>query len=208
MQDLFRYGIDEHGQIRNEKTHKFKRSPIGKIPAGWDIKPLKNLREFITSGSRGWAKYYTESGALFLRIGNLTRENVNLRFDDIVYVKPPKDSEGNRTRTNPGDVLISITADLGIIGFVPATLTEAYVNQHIALLRFADPDVLAPWIAFYLWSIYGQKQFQTLNDGGAKAGLNLPTVDNLFVMTPVCQAATKRVLWLSWNSFSNCLGGL
>lgn len=38
MQDLFRYGIDENGQIRSEKTHKFKDSPLGRIPDEWEVK--------------------------------------------------------------------------------------------------------------------------------------------------------------------------
>lgn len=37
MQDLFRYGIDENGQIRSEKTHKFKDSPLGRIPKEWEV---------------------------------------------------------------------------------------------------------------------------------------------------------------------------
>jgi len=73
----------------------------------------------ITSGSRGWAQYYAPEGDLFLRIGNLTRAHPNLRFDDVVFVKPPTGGEGQRTRLEAGDVLISITADLGIIGCIP-----------------------------------------------------------------------------------------
>jgi type I restriction enzyme S subunit len=35
MQDLLTRGIDEHGNLRSEQTHKFKDSPIGKIPIEW-----------------------------------------------------------------------------------------------------------------------------------------------------------------------------
>lgn len=34
----------------------------------WPTTPLGSLLEFLTSGSRGWAEYYSESGDLFLRI--------------------------------------------------------------------------------------------------------------------------------------------
>lgn len=86
--------------------------------------------ELVTSGSRGWARYYSDEGALFLRIGNLTRDHINMRFDDIVLVNPPKSSEGKRTSVKTGDLLISITADLGIIAVIPTGFGEAYVNQH------------------------------------------------------------------------------
>ena len=37
MQDLLTKGIDEHGNIRSEATHTFKDSPLGRIPAEWEV---------------------------------------------------------------------------------------------------------------------------------------------------------------------------
>lgn len=37
MQDLLTRGIDEHGNLRSERTHKFKDSPLGRIPVEWCI---------------------------------------------------------------------------------------------------------------------------------------------------------------------------
>jgi type I restriction enzyme S subunit len=37
MQDLLTKGIDENGNIRDEKTHKFKDSPLGRIPEEWEV---------------------------------------------------------------------------------------------------------------------------------------------------------------------------
>jgi len=37
MQDLLTKGIDEKGHIRSEKTHRFKNSPLGRIPAEWSV---------------------------------------------------------------------------------------------------------------------------------------------------------------------------
>jgi type I restriction enzyme S subunit len=122
MQDLLTRGIDEHGNLRSESTHKFKNSPLGRIPVGWNPVSLESVSEFVTSGSRGWARYYSTDGAIFLRIGNLTRRHINLRLDDLVFVSPPRSSEGKRTAVETGDLLISITADLGIIAVVPLPL--------------------------------------------------------------------------------------
>jgi type I restriction enzyme S subunit len=55
----------------------FKNSGVewlGEIPEGWEIYQLRRDLDFVTSGSRGWAAYYSEEGALFLRIGNLSRK--------------------------------------------------------------------------------------------------------------------------------------
>lgn len=40
MQDLLTRGIDEDGNLRSEGTHKFKDSPIGRIPVEWKIRRL------------------------------------------------------------------------------------------------------------------------------------------------------------------------
>ena len=181
MQDLLTRGIDEHGNLRSEQTHKFKDSPLGRIPVEWEVSRLESVSDFVTSGSRGWAQYYSTEGAFFLRIGNLTRHHINMRFDDVVRVNPPKSSEGNRTAVMCGDLLISITADLGIIGVIPAGFEEAYVNQHIALVRLSKSDVDPRFVGWLLNSRSGQSQFVKLNESGAKAGLNLPTIKNLLI---------------------------
>jgi len=181
MQDLLTRGIDEHGNLRSEETHEFKDSPLGRIPVEWEVDKLESVSDFITSGSRGWACYYSEDGAIFIRIGNLTRKHIHMRLDDVVYVNPPLTSEGKRTAVNAGDLLISITADLGIIAVIPDEFPEAYVNQHIALVRLNKSKIVPSFAGWFLAGYRGQSQFGKLNESGAKAGLNLPTVKSLLV---------------------------
>lgn len=190
LHDLLTRGLDKNGKLRDPKAHpeQFKNSPFGLVPVDWNVVNLGVLSTFITSGSRGWASLYSNQGALFLRISNLTREHVNLRLDDVRYVlPPPMAAEGKRTRVGEGDLLISITADLGIIGVIPDGLGEAYVNQHIALVRLDRKSANPYWVANYLAFGASQKQFYMLNDQGAKAGINLPTVESLLVAVPEIQ---------------------
>jgi type I restriction enzyme S subunit len=186
LHDLLTRGLDEHGQLRpspTEAPQRYRDSPLGKIPREWEVGDLGARSLYATSGSRGWAKYYTDDGPLFLRIGNLTRDHINLCFDDVVCVRPPAGSEGARTRTQAGDILISITADLGIVGVVPCSLGEAYVNQHIALVRPSD-EVVPRWLGHYLAAGPASRQFRLLNDSGAKAGLNLPAIESIRIALP------------------------
>ncbi len=187
MQDLLTRGIDKNGVIRptlEKAPNHYKWSELGWIPNCWDVLTIRDVCKLITSGSRGWARYYSEDGALFLRIGNLTRENINLRFDSIQRVNAPRNSEGKRTAVAEGDVLISITADLGVIGVIPPDFEEAYCNQHIALVRVDSSMTNPRWLGHYLAGTNGQKQFTLLNDSGAKAGLNLPTVSSIRFANP------------------------
>ncbi|HEY6541252.1 MAG TPA: restriction endonuclease subunit S, partial [Ktedonobacteraceae bacterium] len=137
-----------------------------------------------TSGSRGWAQYYSDEGAIFLRIGNLSRTSISLNLDDIQHVLPPLGTEGERTHVKQNDVLISITAYIGSIGVVLDDLGDAYVNQHIALTRPCRDIVDSRWIGQCLLSRVGQDQFQMLLNGGTKDGLNLDDVGNLRIVVP------------------------
>ena len=165
---------------------RFKQTEIGEIPDTWDVARIGDISIFVTSGSRGWAAYYAEQGAAFIRITNLSRDNIRMKLDEIQRVNIPAGStEGARTRLKIGDILISITADLGVIGLVSDTnLGEAYVNQHIALVRPLEREVSSTFLAYALSSSISQKRFQQMNDAGAKAGLNLTTIRSFLVSLP------------------------
>ncbi len=45
MQELLTKGIDNNWQIRSEKTHKFKDSPLGRIPADWKVGSVTDFAE-------------------------------------------------------------------------------------------------------------------------------------------------------------------
>lgn len=187
LHDLLTRGIDANGQLRPpqaEAPHLYKESPLGWIPKEWEGMPLSGISTLITSGSRDWARYYSDEGALFVRIGNLTREHVNLRFDSVVFVKPPEGGDGQRTRLECDDVLISITADLGIVGIVPSSLGEAYINQHIALVRLDTSAVNPRFVGHFLASPRSQDVIRSMNDAGAKSGLNLPAIRGLISLIP------------------------
>ncbi|MHB1320562.1 MAG: restriction endonuclease subunit S [Acidithiobacillus ferrivorans] len=188
LHDLLTRGIDANGELRPpqaEAPHLYKESPLGWIPKEWEVVTLESVSKTVTSGSRDWARFYADSGALFVRIGNLTREHINFRYESTMYVRPPRNADGQRTRLESGDILISITADLGIIGVVPDGLGEAYINQHIALVRPDLDAVNSRFVGHYLAGPIAQTYISKLNDAGAKAGLNLPTIRSLVTAKPL-----------------------
>jgi type I restriction enzyme S subunit len=157
---------------------------LGEIPAHWEMKRLKFVTSFVTSGSRGWAQYYSDDGAIFIRIGNLSRTSIALDLQDIQYVTPPDGAEGERTRVRQHDVLISITAYIGSVAVVSGYIGEAYVNQHIALSRPRQSVIASKWLGYCLLSKVGQGQFHLLLYGGTKDGLGLDDIKNLLVLVP------------------------
>ena len=164
----------------------YKPTEVGVLPEDWDVVRLGDLKPFVTSGSRGWASFYSEYGPLFVRITNLSRDSIYLDLTDSRHVQlPPGLSEGVRTQLREGDILISITADIGIVGYVDARVPlPAFINQHIALVRVDSAKCSGKFISYFLASENTQKLFRGSTDTGAKAGMSLGTVQKMQTALP------------------------
>lgn len=160
---------------RGKYTDPITPNDTGDLPADWTQATSDQLVHFVTSGSRGWAKYYSDEGAIFIRIGNLEHENIALDLRDIQRVKPPEGAEGSRTRVQTNDILISITADVGMVALVDTDIGEAYINQHVALAR-PSKEVNPRFLAWLLASKPTKSQWKLLQRGATKVGLGLDDI--------------------------------
>lgn len=149
-------------------------------PKRWKVGYIGDLLEFMTSGSRGWARYYSESGDVFLRINNVGYSE--LKTSDLIYVNTPDTAEAKRTLTKEGDVLFSITADLGRTAVIPKGFPKSYINQHLALLRLNKKNILPIFFTNFFATTAGRSQI--INKGGVKLGLNFDDIKNLKVYLP------------------------
>jgi type I restriction enzyme S subunit len=185
-----------------------QRTELGLFPSEWVVAPLSELEPFVTSGSRGWAAFYSEHGDLFVRITNLSRESIYLNLDDCKFVKlAERSGEGVRTRLQEHDVLISITADIGIVGYVDSTVpSPAYINQHIALVRFDANKTCGKFVSYFLASERPQRLFRAATDTGAKAGMSLPAV--LKVQSAVPPLGEQRAIAEALSDVDALLAGL
>jgi type I restriction enzyme, S subunit len=179
--------MNQASTITNSQLKEgYKQTEVGVIPEDWKCVELDQLNPFITSGSRGWADFYSEYGDPFVRITNMFRESISLDLQDLRYVNLPIGAnEGKRTQLSDGDLLISITADIGIISYVDERLQKpAYINQHIALVRFDKEKINSQFISYFLSHESSQKWFRGGTDQGAKAGMSLITVRKIKTAIP------------------------
>ena len=151
------------------------------LPEGWAWSRMGSLCEYITSGSRGWAQYYSDTGSLFLRMGNLSRDSFKLRMDNLQRVDLPDNVEGTRTRVAENDLLFSITAEIGMLGLIPANFEEAYINQHVGLIRFLK-EAQTKYFPYILMSAFCRNQYYTVQSG-MKNSFRLDNIQN--ILTPV-----------------------
>lgn len=164
---------------------------LGEIPAHWRVLRVKHVVELVTSGSRGWSEHFSDEGPLFLQSGNLDRQ-LGLDLSQVQRVMPPASAEGKRTAVRQNDVLVCITGALtGNVSLVADPIEEAYVNQHVALVRPSSRKVVSGFLAMALASTVGAVQFNHLQYGGTKQGLGLEDVRNtVFACPPIAEQQT------------------
>ena len=168
---------------------------LGEIPEHWDNCRLRNVVSQVTTGSRGWSSYASDNGPLFLRVANLKRDSLELRFDDTVRLNLPQTSEVTRTRIDGGDILVSVTAYIGSVAVVPQDFEEAYVSQHVARCK-PLPGSYSRWLGYVLLSTVGQTHGQLSLYGGTKDGLSLDDVKNYPILLPPGYEQDKIVRWI------------
>ena len=172
------------------------------LPQGWEWVRLGSLTSLVTSGSRSWKDYYAEEGATFIRSQDIKYDR--LEFDERAFVKLPSGTEGVRTQVCLCDVLITITgANVGKAAVVSELITEAYVSQHVALVRLQNAR-LVDYLHLWLVSEHEGRKLLLMSSYGAKPGLNLQNINDLLVPLPplaeqsriVARVASLRALWL------------
>ena len=153
------------------------------LPESWKAVALGNVCSVVTSGSRGWAEFYADTGAGFIRAQNIRFGA--LRLDSLAFVNPPSKSEGSRTQVAKGDLLIVITgAGVTNPAIVDRDMGEAYVSQHVGLARPVGPE-LASWLLLCLMApAGGREELVERAYGSGKPGLNLDNIRSLSIPVP------------------------
>ena len=183
LHSLLSYGDNLHYEKFADGSVKCIEDEIPfDLPDGWAWSKIGPLCEYITSGSRGWAQYYSETGILFLRMGNLSRDSFDLRLDNLQRVNLPDNAEGTRTRVAENDLLFSITAEIGMLGLIPANFEEAYINQHVGLIRFLK-DAQTKFFPYILMSEFCRDQYYTVQCG-MKNSFRLDNIQNILAPVP------------------------
>ena len=196
LHDLLTRGIGANGELRpprSEAPQLYKPSSLGWIPKEWDAHQLRDLATLITSGSRGWAAHYVDAGALFVRSQNVRMGFLD--FSDRQHVAPPPGSEGQRTRLEGCDLLITITGNsVGNVAHVSENWQEiAFVSQHVGLVRLRDPSLSLLAAHYLVQGAPGNQQLIDAQYGQSKPGLNLENLRDLRVPCPSTEERTAVV---------------
>jgi type I restriction enzyme, S subunit len=152
-------------------------------PMNWQAVNFNDVCNLVTSGSRGWAEFYSDTGPKFIRAQNIRFGR--LRLEDLACVSLPKKAEGTRTQVSKGDLLIVITgAGVTNPALLDHVLGEAYVSQHVALIK-PTATSLSRWLLLCLMAPVGARaELVERAYGAGKPGLNLDNIRFLRIPLP------------------------
>lgn len=153
------------------------------VPVTWEWTRLSELAGEVTSGSRGWAEFYSSTGPKFIRAQNVRFGYLDLNA--IAHVELPTSVEGKRTSVRKGNLLIVITgAGVTNPAMLEDDIGEAYVSQHVALVSLIERGTSC-WLLNCLMAPSACRgELLESAYGAGKPGLNLDNIRMLKVPLP------------------------
>lgn len=138
---------------------------------GWEYKKLGEVCN-IQNGFAFKSSRYVNNGIRVIRITNVQKGEI---VDDSPKFYPIESvGEIKNFILDEGDLLMSLTGNVGRVGLLPKHLLPAALNQRVACLRIKDKSVLLQYLYVFLNSDYFE-QICIKNSTGA-AQLNMSTI--------------------------------
>lgn len=152
---------------------------------------VRRVLSRLTSGPRGWSDLAGETGMPFIRITNISRSGIELDHANLLRVEDSGSAEAMRTKIRNGDVLVSITADIGSVAIAREDTAGGFVSQHVALMTPEQCE--GEWLAYAIKSTDAQHQLDAGQYGGTKTQLSLGDLAALRISLPP-PAVRKQLL--------------
>lgn len=133
-------------------------------------KKLSEITEII-NGYAFKSKNYTKNGIRIIRIANVQEGCI---VDDSPCYYPEDTKEDiEKYRLFEGDILVSLTGNVGRVGILPATMLPAVLNQRVCCLRIKEDIIYRKYLFYYLQQHQFLKDCISASKGVAQ--LNLST---------------------------------
>jgi type I restriction enzyme S subunit len=184
MQDLLTKGIDENGNIRDEKTHKFKDSPLGRIPEEWEVVRLREVAFITKLAGFEYTKFfdYSKEGQIIL-IRGLNIKNGKLDLTNI-YTIPKKISEKLvRSKLNKGDIVLSYVGTIGECAIIPYD-DKFHLAPNVAKISIRNKNIQPEFVLHYLTSRIGKYEIERIISSTTQSALSMSNIRTIRVLLP------------------------
>lgn len=212
MQDLLTLGIDSNGNVRSEKTHRFKDSPLGRIPEEWKYVTFRdvagNVPDYIKTGPFGSSlkgEHWKESGVPVITIGALGEED--FIEQNLLFISKEKASELNSYSLKEGDILFSRVADVGRSLIIDKKHEGWIMSSNFMRLRI-DKRIIDPYV-IYLTIKYSNNFKSQINrnvNSSGRSVTNTSILNSLYI--PLMDSSEQSQIISVFNNSANALSAI
>ena len=153
-----------------------------KLPLGWSITELTNLADIKNGYAFKSSNYISSNGVRLIRIANVQDgyiEDKMPQFYPFDKMKALKDF-----MLTEGDILMSLTGNVGRVGILTNELLPAALNQRVACIK-EHPNIIAKKFLFYTFQTSNFSK-DCVKSGKGVAQLNISTewLKHYFILIP------------------------
>lgn len=120
-----------------EINNDLNETVVGAVPKYWSIRKLEDITGFITKGGTpttyGFDWVDGSGGIPFFRSECVTDDGFNPK--GMNFISADAHQQMKRSEIKPGDLLMTITGNIGRVARAPIHFSSANINQHIARIR-------------------------------------------------------------------------
>lgn len=125
---------------------------------GWKEKTIGDITEVVTKGTtpKTFGESFTDSGVPFLKAENIEGGPVDLK-KLRTFISHKTNDLLKRSKTRPGDVLMTIAGTIGRVGYLIDNSPEMNTNQAVAIIRPQKNIISSSFLTYALQSPFIQK---------------------------------------------------
>ncbi|MBC3759707.1 restriction endonuclease subunit S [Hyunsoonleella sp. SJ7] len=184
MQDLLTKGIDKDGNIREEATHQFKDSQLGRIPVEWNIEILDNCKMKGTSITYGIVQTFEhiEDGVPVLRTIDLGENGIN-PLKNLLRTKQSISDKYKRTILSENDIVCNVRASVGDFNLVSSEYINCNTTRGVARIC-PNSDLNPNYLVWFLKSYRNERQMELLIKGTTFIDINISDLRQIWILLP------------------------
>jgi len=141
MQELLTKGIDENGQIRSEETHRFKDSPLGRIPEEWEVVELGEVGKIASGSTPDTSKpEFWDGNIIWITPDDLSKLNTRYIHTSKRRITEKGLKNCSAKLIPPNSIVISSRAPIGYLAISKVRFATNQGCKSIILNSSNDPD--------------------------------------------------------------------
>lgn len=163
----------------------------------WESRTIESFSAFVTKGATPttYGFNWQDDGVLFLRSECVSADGLDL--SQSMFISGAAHAALKRGEVRAGDLLMTITGNVGRVVCLPDGFGVANINQHIARIRISVADVSSEFVFHFLSQAEIRAKYSLITTGQAYPQISLKQVRETLLPIPCFQEQTAIATILS-----------